>query len=133
MTNDSSMMRRIRSFVRRDSRLTDSQNHALDAFLPQWGLTIEDGMIDFDHVFQRKAPRVLEIGFGSGASLLSVASLYPDMDFVGIETHRPGIGALLSGMQANNLHNIRVYYADAVEVLNQSIPDNSLDVVQIFS
>lgn len=125
-------LRRVRSFVRRDGRITDAQQRALTVCWPQFGLTLEAGLIDFATVFQREAPRVLEIGFGSGHSLLAMASLHPEQDFIGIETHQPGIGTLLAGMEAQQVNNIRIYYADAVDVLSQCIPDNSLDVVQIF-
>ncbi len=125
-------MRKIRSFVRRDGRITEAQRLALETCWPSVGLNLHDGMINFDKVFKRQARRVLEIGFGSGHSLLAAAMAHPDYDFIGIETHQPGIGTLLHHIQAEKLNNIRVYYADAVEVLNQCIPNHSLDVLQIF-
>lgn len=124
--------RKIRSFVRRDGRMTDAQRLALEIAWPQFGLNLSDGMIAFDKIFKRRAPRVLEIGFGSGHSLLAAAKANLDHDFIGIETHQPGIGTLLHHMRAEALTNIRVYYADAVEVLNQCIPNHSLDIIQIF-
>ena len=132
MTCEKNKMRRVRSFVRRDSRMTEGQEHAFATQWPQFGLTLENKFIDFNAVFQREAPRVLEIGFGSGVSLLAAAQAHPEQNFIGIETHKPGIGALLMAMQAQQVINIRIYYADAVEVLKQCIPDNSLDVIQIF-
>jgi tRNA (guanine-N7-)-methyltransferase len=129
---DPTHLRRVRSFVRRDSRITDAQKEALQECWPQFGLQIEKGFLDFSRVFQREAKRILEIGFGSGVSLLEMAKLHPDQDFVGIETHQPGIGTLLLGMEREQVKNIRIYYADAVEVLGKCIPENSLDVVQIF-
>src|SRR6185437_8905833 len=126
------LMRRIRSFVRRDGRMTDAQRLAIETCWPSVGLHLQDGIINFDKVFNRQAPRVLEIGFGSGHSLLAAAKAHLDHDFIGIETHQPGIGTLLHHIQAEQLTNIRVYYADAVEVLNQCIPDHSLDIMQIF-
>lgn len=126
------LMRRIRSFVRRDGRMTDAQRLALETCWPHVGLDLRDGFINFDVVFKRQARRVLEIGFGSGHSLLAAAKAHPDHDFIGIETHQPGIGTLLHHIQAEQLNNIRIYYADAVEVLNQCIPDHSLDIMQIF-
>lgn len=125
-------LRCVRSFVRRDSRMTDAQKNAIDSLMPLFGLSLEQGFIDFADVFQRKAETYLEIGFGSGYSLLEMAKFHPNENFIGIETHLPGIGSLLQGIQAAELKNIRIYYADAVEVLAQCIPDNSLDVVQIF-
>lgn len=132
MENNPTFLRRIRSFVRRDGRMTDAQRLALATSWPQFGLELQAGMINLDTVFGRKAQHVLEIGFGSGHSLLEAAKTHVDYDFIGIETHQPGIGTLLQHVAAEKLTNIRIYYADAVEVLNQCIPDHSLDIVQIF-
>ena len=93
---------------------------------------LPDGMINYSAVFQREAPHILEIGFGSGFSLLATAKANPTQDFIGIETHRPGIGTLMLNMQLQEVSNIRIYYDDAVQVLLQCIPDHSLDVIQIF-
>jgi tRNA (guanine-N7-)-methyltransferase len=132
MTVDKKFFRRVRSFVRRDGRMTDSQKHALDNLWPKVGLKLEDGLVEYSRVFQREAPRVLEIGFGSGMSLLAMAKEHPEKDFIGIETYRPGIGSLILGMSLQQVSNIRIFYADAVEVLEKCIPEKSLDVVQIF-
>jgi tRNA (guanine-N7-)-methyltransferase len=132
MTHSKLFLRRIRSFVRRDSRMTDAQENAFNQLWPTYGLEITKGIIDYSIVFNRVAPTVLEIGFGSGHSLLAAAECYPPYNFIGIETHRPGIGTLLLHLKTKPLHNIRVYYADAVDVLAQCIPDNSLSVIQIF-
>lgn len=125
-------MRRIRSFVQRDGRMTKAQRHAIEKYWPQFGLEITAGLIDFSRVFQREAPRTLEIGFGSGHSLLAIAKMHPEQDFIGIETHQPGIGTLLFNIAIQKITNIRIYYADAVEVLQQCIPPESLEVVQLF-
>ncbi len=122
----------VRSFVRRDGRMTDAQKQAIEVALPIFGLTLKNGLIDFAKIFQRRAPCVLEIGFGSGLSLLEMAKAHPQQNFIGVETHLPGVGSLLQGIQAHQLQNLRIYYADAVEVLRECIPDQSLDVVQIF-
>lgn len=125
-------LRRIRSFVRRDGRMTEAQHRALEKCWPQYGLQLVNGMIDFKTVFNRDASRILEIGFGSGHSLLAMAEAHPEQDFIGIETHQPGIGTLLLNINALQVNNIRIFYADAVEVLTQCIPDKSLDAVQLF-
>ncbi|MEO8400231.1 MAG: tRNA (guanosine(46)-N7)-methyltransferase TrmB [Gammaproteobacteria bacterium] len=132
MTNTNFPLRRVRSFVRRDSRITDAQRRALELIWPRVGLPFDDQIVNFSKVFEREAPRILEIGFGSGYSLLEMAKLHPEQDFIGIEMHQPGIGTLLLGIEAVQLTNVRVYYADAVEVLTRCIADNSLDVIQIF-
>lgn len=122
----------VRSFVRRDGRRTVGQERARDALWPQVGLCISQGMIDTEQVFARSAPCFLEIGFGSGLSLLAAAKAQPEHDFIGVETHKPGIGALLLGVEKQELSNIRVYDADVVDVLEKCIPAASLDGVQIF-
>ncbi|MCC2666215.1 MAG: trmB [Gammaproteobacteria bacterium] len=124
--------RRIRSFVRRDSRITEAQQQALKTLWPQFGLNMADGFINFATVFQRKAPILLEIGFGSGHSLLAAAIAQPEKNFIGIETHKPGVGTLLLNIQANKTQNIRIYNNDAVEVLTHCIPLKSLHTLQLF-
>lgn len=126
------VLRQIRSFVRRDGRMTDAQKDALNRLLSIFGLNLENGFINLSAIFQRDAKTNLEIGFGSGLSLLEMARSFPDENFIGIETHLPGVGSLLQGIETFQLQNIRIYYADAVEVLQRCIQDNSLDVVQIF-
>lgn len=123
---------RLRSFVRRNGRPTQGQGRAYNTLQPVFGLNLAAGLVDYPTVFGRQAPCFLEIGFGSGQSLLALAASHPEHDFIAIETHRPGIGALLLGMELEGLTNIRVYEADAVEVLQQCIPDNSLTGVQLF-
>jgi tRNA (guanine-N7-)-methyltransferase len=125
-------LRRVRSFVKRDGRMTEAQRDALQRLWPRFGLKLEDGKLDFAKIFQREVPRILEIGFGSGRSLLAMAKQHPEEDYIGIEMFQPGIGGLLLGMELQQIDNIRVFYADAVEVLEQCISEESLDVVQIF-
>lgn len=112
--------------------MTPGQQRAFDQNWAQWGLEHSTGQLDFDTVFGREGPRVLEIGFGMGQSLVAMAVAAPEKNFVGIEVHRPGVGRILHDMAEQEAHNIRVYCHDAVEVLNDCIPDASLDTVQIF-
>lgn len=134
MTTEPLKKRRIKSFVKRDSRMTASQRKAFQKLSPLFQLNLqpESSFLNFLEIFQREAPCILEIGFGSGQSLLQIAKEHPEENFIGIETHLPGIGALLVGIEKNHLTNIRFFYADAVEVLNQSIPNESLETIQIF-
>lgn len=122
--------RRIRSFVRREGRLTPGQARALDALWPRFGLEA-DGRIDLDVAFGRRARRVLEIGFGNGEAILAAAIADPEADFIGIEVHRPGVGRLLLGLEAAGVDNVRVFCRDAVEVLAQ-LPAECLDEVRVF-
>lgn len=126
------MKSRIRSFVRRDSRMTVAQQRAFVTGWPRYGLSVDDGILDYQRVFHRTAPRVLEIGFGSGQSLLAAAQQFPEEDFIGVEVYKPGIGTLFLNMQLQQVDNIRVYYADATDVLAHCIPELSLDRIQLF-
>lgn len=123
--------RSLRSFVRREGRITRSQQRALDELLPRFGVPL-DGVLDLDSIFGRHAPRTLEIGFGNGASLAQMASLAPEQDFLGIEVHRPGVGHLLLEIERYGLGNVRVICADAVEILERHIALGSLDRVLLF-
>jgi tRNA (guanine-N7-)-methyltransferase len=123
---------RLRSFVRRDGRRTKAQERAHAELWPCYGLQLENGLIDCTRVFGREAPCFLEIGFGSGQSLLALAKAQPCHHFIGVETHKPGIGALFLGIQLGALSNLRVYDGDVVDVLEKCIANASLDGVQIF-
>jgi tRNA (guanine-N7-)-methyltransferase len=124
--------RPIRSFVLRAGRMTPGQQRGFDENWGRWGLDAAASTLDFDQVFGRGGPRVLEIGFGMGQSLVAMAAAAPETNFIGIEVHRPGVGKLLHSMQEQGVDNIRVYCHDAVEVLRDCIPPASLDAVQIF-
>lgn len=130
--SESRVMRPIRSFVRREGRLTPGQQKALDELWPRFGIDDTHEAIDLDSLFGRHAPVVLEIGFGNGASLAEMAQNQPEQNFIGIEVHRPGVGQLLKSIQTLALNNVRVACTDAVELLRHRIPDNSLDLVQIY-
>nr|WP_024965810.1 tRNA (guanosine(46)-N7)-methyltransferase TrmB [Pantoea sp. IMH] len=125
-------MRRIRSFVRRQGRLTKGQQHALETLWPVMGVEYQPEPVDLAGLFGREAPVVLEIGFGMGASLVAMAQANPQQDFLGIEVHSPGVGACLQSAHEAGVENLRVMCHDAVEVLEKMIPDNSLRMVQLF-
>ena len=125
-------LRQVRSFVRRQGRLTKGQERALTEIWPTYGIEHTSDPLNLDEVFARQAPRVLEIGFGNGTSLSAMAQSMPEKDFIGIEVHRPGVGNLLLQIEELGLTNLRLFCHDAVEVLKQQIPDNSLDQFQLF-
>lgn len=129
---DTSKHRAIKSFVMRAGRMTEGQQRGLDQGWAKFGLQLEDGLRDFDQVFGRSAPRTFEIGFGMGHSTLEMAAASPEQDFIGVEVHRPGVGALLNGLMTQNLSNMRVYSCDALEVLRNCVADASLDRVLLF-
>jgi tRNA (guanine-N7-)-methyltransferase len=125
-------MRTIKSFVMRAGRMTEGQQRGLDQGWPRFGLELADGLRDFDEVFGRQAPRTFEIGFGMGHSTLEMAAAAPEQDFIAVEVHSPGVGALLSGLLSQKLNNVRIYSCDALEVLRECVPDASLDRVLLF-
>jgi len=124
--------RPIRSFVKREGRMTRSQQQALDELWPIYGIADIHTTLDLDLLFPRQAPRFVEIGFGMGTSLLQMAKNYPDRDFIGIEVHRPGVGSTLTRLHDEQLSNLKIINHDAVEILKQCIAENSLDGVYLF-
>lgn len=123
---------KVKSFVKREGRLTNAQARAIEVNWPSKGLSVEQGLLNFDDVFGRTAPTVLEIGFGMGKSLVEMAAAAPENNFIGIEVHRPGVGACLADAEEAAIENLRVFECDAVEVLAQSIADNSLHRLQLY-
>ena len=132
MNPPSSPHRPIRSFVRREGRITKAQERALTELWPRYGVDAGDAPLDLCALFGRKAPVHVEIGFGNGDVLAAMAARHPEYDYLGIEVHRPGIGALLRRLEAAGLGNARVMRADAKEVLARNIPDAALSAVNIF-
>ena len=123
----------IRSYVLRSGRMTEGQQRALEQHWPNFRLSLFDGSVDsWAVVFGREAPVVLEIGFGMGDSLLVMAENEPDKNFVGIEVYPPGAGRLVNCAAELGLSNLRVYLADAMDVLDDCIPNGSLDRVQLY-
>ena len=129
---DNSYLRRIRSFVRREGRLTPGQQRAMDQLFPKFGIKEGEQPLDLDQIFGRNAPRILEIGFGNGESLAEIAKNHPENDYLGIEVHRPGVGHLLHLIEEQGLNNLRVMSEDAVEIMEKQIPDGSLDALYLF-
>ena len=125
-------LRSIRTFVMRAGRMTPAQQKALEQQWPLYGLELADGMIDYAGLFERDAPTVLEIGFGMGDSLLAMAQAAPELNYIGIEVHKPGVGRLLNNIAKAGLTNLKVYNDDALLVLKECIPDGSLDGIQLF-
>ncbi|TRY33881.1 tRNA (guanosine(46)-N7)-methyltransferase TrmB [Aliiglaciecola sp. M165] len=125
-------VQKVRSFVKREGRLTKGQARALEEFWPSMGLEHKNGMLEMAQTFGRDAPVVLEIGFGMGTSLVEMASNEPDKNFIGIEVHRPGVGTCMASADEKGVTNLRVFEHDAVEVLADCIPDASLQRVQLF-
>lgn len=133
MTEPSPRHRRsVRSFVRRAGRLTPSQQRALNELWPVFGADFTGGPLEFDALFGRQAPRVLEIGFGNGESLVQQAGDNPQLDFIGIEVHEPGIGHCMLQAHAAGITNLLLINHDAVEVLALAIPPESLHRINLY-
>lgn len=132
MTETTTPLRTIKSFVIRAGRMTHGQKQAIETGWKDFGLELEQGQLDYQQIFKRTAPVTLEIGFGMGQSLCTMAEQASDQDFIGIEVHKPGVGALITILQDKQLNNVRVFNCDAIEVLNNCIADNSLDRLLLF-
>jgi tRNA (guanine-N7-)-methyltransferase len=122
----------IRSYVLRQSRTTPAQRRALEELLPKYGITFSAKPIEPPQIFGRHAPLVLEIGSGMGETTIEIARAHPQNDFIAIEVHGPGVGSLLKQIAAQELSNLRVIRHDAVEVLEQMIPDGALAAIHLF-
>ena len=124
--------RPIRSFVLRAGRVTEAQERALADLWPLYGVEFTGAPLNLDRTFGRSAARCLEIGFGAGEVIGSLAKAHPETDYLGIEVHRAGVGRLLLHAQAENLRNLRIIRHDAVEVLTEGIADQSFDAILVF-
>jgi tRNA (guanine-N7-)-methyltransferase len=124
--------RPIRSFVLRQGYMSKGQQRAYDSLLPQLGLRYQPEVQDLDAAFGRRAPKVVEIGFGMGGATAEIAQARPDTDYLGIEVHGPGVGSLLKLVEERQLSNVRVIQHDAVEVFTHMLAPASLDGVHVF-
>lgn len=122
----------IRSYVVRAGRMTEAQRKAFEVSWPVYGLKLADGAIDTDVVFGRTGQKVLEIGFGMGTSLIEMAVASPNTDFIGVEVHPPGVGTLMNSARIEDLSNLRVYLADANDVLEECFATQSIDRLQLY-
>lgn len=124
--------RPVRSYVLRQGRVTDAQRRARDSLLPRFGIPFSRQPLELDEVFGRIAPKILEIGFGMGETTADIAAGHPESDYLGIEVHSPGVGALLKRIDELGLANVRIIQHDAVEVLDHMIPSASLAGAYLF-
>jgi tRNA (guanine-N7-)-methyltransferase len=122
----------VRSYVLRGGRITRAQRRALEELLPRLGIPYAPVPLDLDAAFGRRAPRILEIGFGNGDTLVALAAAAPEKDFIGVEVHPPGVGHCLLAAEAAGLRNVRVIAHDAVEVAANMLPPASLDEVLLY-
>ena len=132
MADQSAPHRAIRSFVRRASRVTNAQRRALSELWPKHAIDYAEHELDLYRLFGRRAPIVLEIGFGNGELLTRMAAANPAQDFIGVEVHEPGVGHCLLAIEAAQLSNVRLSRHDAIEVLRQQVPDAALSRINLF-
>ena len=122
----------VRSYVLRQGRMSPAQTRALAELLPRFGIAFEAAPLAFAPVFGRVAPVILEIGFGMGETTAAIARAHPQHDFLALDVHAPGVGALLKRIDAMSLTNVRIIRHDAVEVVALMIPPASLAAVHVF-
>jgi tRNA (guanine-N7-)-methyltransferase len=123
---------RIRSYVLRAGRVGSGQARALAELGPRFLLPYQSSLLDLDAAYGRNAAKILEIGFGMGEGLAEIAAAHPENDYLGVEVHTPGVGALLKQLGERGLDNVRVIQHDAVEVLTHMLAPGSLAGVHIF-
>ena len=126
------MLRTIKSFVTRTGRVSNRQQYALDNWLQNYELPLDGNQWNMPEIFGREADTVVEIGFGMGASLYTMASCHPESNFIGIEVHRAGVGSLAADLHDNGITNVRLVADDAVDIFKQHLNNNSIAGVQIF-
>ena len=129
---DPATLRAVRSFVLRQGRMSPAQARALETLWPRFGLAHASVPPDWAAVFGRRAPLILEIGFGMGETTAAIAATQPDLDFVGVEVHLPGVGALLKRIDESALTNVRIIRHAAVEVIDAMIAPESLAGVHVY-
>lgn len=122
----------IRSFVLRQGRMSPAQHHAYDTLMPRYGIAFGQTRLDFATAFGRTAPTILEIGCGMGETTARIAAAMPGHNFLGVEVHTPGVGALLKLIDADGLANVRVIQHDAVEVVQHMIGERCLAGVHLY-
>ena len=132
MTAEADPHRPIRSFVLRQGRVSSAQARYFEEGMPRWGIAYHPAAIALDAVFGRRAPRILEIGCGMGETTATIAAAHPENDYLGIEVHTPGVGALLKEIATRGLANLRVVQHDAVEVVRDMLPAGSLAGIHIY-
>jgi tRNA (guanine-N7-)-methyltransferase len=112
--------------------MSEAQKRAYDEGMQHWGIAYEPAVLDLEKAFARKAPVILEIGFGMGHTTAEIAAAHPENNYLGVEVHTPGVGSLLKEIRAHALDNIRIIQHDAVEVLSCMIGDRALSGIHIY-
>lgn len=125
--------RSIRTFVLRQGRLTEGQQKSLDQYWPEFGVeVIADTRLNLDKCFNRTAPVWLEVGFGNGEALVEMAKAHPEINFLGVEVHLPGVGHVLGEIANHQVTNVRIIRYDALELLEHQIEAGSVERLSLF-
>ena len=124
--------RSIKTYVLRAGHFTNSEKNAYEKLHDKYCIDFSETPLDFESVFGNKNPTVIEIGFGMGKATAIIAQNNPDINYIGIEVHKPGVGKLLASIEELNLSNIRIIEYDAMEVLKKQIKDDSVSAFHIF-
>lgn len=132
MTENIPNIRTIKSFVRRTGRLTPGQKNALDQHWNQYGIDFDAEFINIDKMASDFKAIKFEIGIGNGDALVNMAENDPQSLFIGVEVHQPGVGRCLNNVVAKSLSNVRLISHDAIDVMQQMLPANSLDRILLF-
>jgi len=112
--------------------MTNAQKRALTEYWPEYGIDYQSSLLDLVSIFGRNAELILEIGFGNGELLVETAAANPHTDYIGVEVHEPGVGHCLLRLHEQSLTNVRLICHDAIDVLNEQIPDQALQGVNLF-
>jgi tRNA (guanine-N7-)-methyltransferase len=132
VTDQQQTLRSIRSYVLRQGRMTEAQRLARERLLPRYGIPYCADVTDLTRTFARVAPTVLEIGFGMGESTAAIAAAHPQINYVGVEVHSPGVGSLLRLLETQGLTNVRIVQHDAMDVVATMVAPDSLAGVHVF-
>ena len=124
--------RAIRSFVLRQGRISEAQQRAYEQLQSRYAIAYAPLNLNLNTTFGRSAVRILEIGFGMGGATAQIAAEHPENDYLGVEVHTPGVGALMRLLDAGEIGNVRIIQHDAVEVLNHMIEPAALDGIHIY-
>jgi tRNA (guanine-N7-)-methyltransferase len=125
-------LKTVKSFVLRQGKITIGQQNAINNHYPQYGINIDNQVLDLNKIFARTSDKVIEIGFGMGDATWQIAKNNPNIDYLAFEVHSPGVGSLLMKIIENKIDNIRLIQRDAKDVLLNNIKNDSIHGVHIF-
>ena len=130
--NNTGIYRQIKTYVMRAGRMTSAQKRDYEELSHIWCLPFEEKYLNFVDVFGNTNPIVVEIGFGMGNATVEIAEQHPEINYLGLEVHTPGVGRVLGEIRSRGLKNLFIVEYDAIEVLEKMIPNNSVNGFNIF-